>query len=102
MLRRIEVAETRTIPESVTLLLNGLVAKIEVVRGDPSQLDLLLSEIRASADELGAAVIANVPVYPASPVPVDRSASKAAKKTAKKATTPGTTIPDAVPGKPIP
>ena len=55
----VQVQRTTEVANSAILLINGLAAQIEALQGDPVLLAGLVSELRANADALGAAIVAN-------------------------------------------
>ncbi len=60
-----QVALTTSIEESAIALIQGLVAKLEAAQGDPAQLAVIVSQLKASGDGLSAAILANTPAAPA-------------------------------------
>lgn len=60
-----EVTRETSIDQSVLALIQGLIAQVEANKTDPAALDGLLTQMKANADSLAAAVTANTPQAPA-------------------------------------
>lgn len=56
-----EVERNGAVDQSAIVLLNGLAAKIEELKGDPAALQAFVDSLRGSSDALAAAVTANTP-----------------------------------------
>ena len=56
-----EVTRNTEVDQSAITLLNGLAAQIEQIKTDPAAIQALANELRASSDDLAAAVVANTP-----------------------------------------
>ncbi len=52
---------------SAITLLNGLSAQIAGIKNDPVAIQALADQLKASADNLGAAIVANTPAGPGTP-----------------------------------
>jgi chromosome segregation ATPase len=60
----VQVAQNTTVEEGAVTLLNGLAAQIEALKNDPVKLQALATSLKASGDDLAAAVAANTPAAP--------------------------------------
>lgn len=65
-----QVAATATAEASAVQLIQGLATEIAAVAADPVKVAALAAQLKASADALGAAVVANTPAAPPAPAPV--------------------------------
>lgn len=52
---------------SAVQVIEGLAAQILQTAGDPAKVTALTAQLKASADALGAAIVANTPAAPAAP-----------------------------------
>jgi len=59
-----EVERVRSVQQSAVTLIQGLAQKLQDAGTDPAQVQALADELRASADQLAAAVSANTPQDP--------------------------------------
>lgn len=59
-----EVERNTAVDQSAITLLNGLAAQIESLKTDPAALQALADQLKASSNDLAAAVAANTPASP--------------------------------------
>jgi len=59
-----QVASNDSVEASAVLLINGIAARIAAAGVDPTKLSALTTSLKASADALSAAVVANTPAAP--------------------------------------
>jgi hypothetical protein len=64
-----EVAQVTSVEASALALIQGLAAQLAAAGTDPAKLAALTSSLKASADALAQAVLANTPSQPAAPTP---------------------------------
>lgn len=73
---RAQVSETTTAEKAALTLIQGLVARLDSAAGDEEAVRAIIADLKASEDQLAAAVVENTkpetaanPVEPVSPVP---------------------------------
>lgn len=65
-----QVKATTDAEKSAVLVINGIAQRIADAAGDPVAIEALVTELKSSADTLGAAVVANQePAPPPPPLP---------------------------------
>jgi len=62
-----QVAANTSAEQSAITLINGLAAQIAANATDPAKIAALASQLKTSADALGAAIVANTPAAPPAP-----------------------------------
>lgn len=89
---RAEVERTKEIDQSVKTLLEGVAQRIEDAGVDQTALTNLTADLRASNDDLAAAVVANTPADPSAP-PVEEPPVDTTPPPAETGTNPDGSLP---------